>query len=46
MTEPIISSQDLTKTYGSRWIPIKAVCGIGLEVHCGEIFGLVGPDGS
>ena len=38
----MIRARDLRKNYG----PIEAVRGIDLEVHQGEIFGLIGPDGA
>ncbi len=37
-----IRTRDLRKNYG----PVEAVRGIELEVHDGEIFGLIGPDGA
>jgi ABC-2 type transport system ATP-binding protein len=37
-----IIAQNLSKTYGQT----KAVDGIGLSVHHGEIFGLLGPNGA
>ncbi len=37
-----ISVRGLRKAYG----PIKAVCGIDLEVERGEVFGLLGPNGA
>jgi len=37
-----IRTRDLRKNYG----PIEAVRGIDLDVHEGEIFGLIGPDGA
>jgi ABC-2 type transport system ATP-binding protein len=38
----VIRTRDLRKNYG----PIEAVRGIDLEVHEGEIYGLIGPDGA
>lgn len=38
----IIKSRNLKKTFGS----VKAVDGISLDVHEGEIYGIVGPDGA
>src|SRR5579871_6752801 len=35
-------ARDLKKNYG----PVEAVRGIALDVHEGEIFGLIGPDGA
>jgi ABC-2 type transport system ATP-binding protein len=37
-----IAVEGLTKRYG----PVEAVRGIGFDVHEGEIFGLIGPDGA
>ena len=37
-----IAVEGLTKRYGS----VEAVRGIGFDVHEGEIFGLIGPDGA
>ena len=42
MTTPAISAADVTKRYGD----LTAVNGISLEVHPGEIFGIVGPNGA
>jgi ABC-2 type transport system ATP-binding protein len=38
----VIHAHDLRKNYG----PVEAVRGIHLDVHEGEIFGLIGPDGA
>ena len=38
----VVHARDLRKNYG----PIEAVRGIDLDVHEGEIFGLIGPDGA
>lgn len=38
----VIRAQDLRKNYGA----VEAVRGIDLQVHEGEIFGLIGPDGA
>lgn len=42
MPSAFIETRDVTKTYGA----IHAVEGCNLEVHQGEIFGLLGPNGS
>ena len=39
---PAIRVRGLRKRYGS----IEAVRGIDLDIHNGEIFGLIGPDGA
>ena len=42
MPQPIIQIQELTKYYGD----VKAVDHLGLTVYEGEIFGILGPNGS
>ena len=42
MSEPILIAQDLRKSFGDR----EAVKGISLQVARGEVFGLLGPNGS
>lgn len=42
MGEPVIQTQDLTKQYGD----FVAVDRLNLVVHPGEVFGLLGPNGS
>jgi len=46
MNELMISIQGLAKTYGFGARKVEAVRGIDLEVHHGENFGLIGPDGT
>lgn len=46
MTASIITTENLTKTYGHGAKKVEAVRGLDLEIHRGEIFGLVGPDGA
>ena len=42
MTEPAVVVRDVSKTFGET----KALDGVSLEAHDGELFGLVGPDGA
>lgn len=42
MTEPILTVQDLVKTYGKK----NVVDGISFTVKKGEIFGILGPNGA
>lgn len=42
MSEAVITTQQLTKSYGQ----VHALRGLDLEVHRGEIFGFLGPNGS
>ena len=42
MTTPAIRATDVTKRYGD----LTAVNGVSLEVHPGEIFGIIGPHGA
>jgi branched-chain amino acid transport system ATP-binding protein len=42
MTGPVLKVADLKKSYGA----IKAVSGVSFEVLPGEIFGVIGPNGS
>jgi ABC-2 type transport system ATP-binding protein len=44
-TSPIVA-EGLVRHFGSEHARIKAVDGVDLEVHEGEIFGLLGPNGS
>jgi ABC-2 type transport system ATP-binding protein len=41
-----ISAQDLVKQFSTRHGPVIAVNGVDLQVHQGETFGLIGPDGA
>ncbi len=41
----VIDVRDLRRRYG-RFRPVEAVRGVTFAVHRGEIFGLIGPDGS
>ena len=42
MSELLLEARDLVKTFGQT----RAVDGLNLEVHPGEMVGLVGPDGA
>ena len=42
MSSPLLKVTDLKKAYGA----IKAVDGVSFEVMPGEIFGVIGPNGS
>lgn len=42
MSAPVLSVRDIYKRFGA----IQAVNGVSLEVHRGEILGLIGPNGS
>jgi ABC-2 type transport system ATP-binding protein len=46
MNDVMISVHGLVKTYGFGAKKLRAVNEVDLEVHRGEIFGLVGPDGA
>ncbi len=47
MTDRIaISAQGLKKQFKTRHGPVTAVDGVNLQVHQGETFGLIGPDGA
>jgi branched-chain amino acid transport system ATP-binding protein len=42
VSQPILAVRELSKSFGA----IKAVDGVGFDVHPGEILGLIGPNGS
>jgi ABC-2 type transport system ATP-binding protein len=42
----VIVTEGLTKVFGGRAGPLKAVENLNLRVHRGEIFGLLGPNGA
>jgi ABC-2 type transport system ATP-binding protein len=46
MTDWMISTKNLAKTYGHGRKTVEAVSSLDLQVRQGEIFGLVGPDGA
>ena len=46
--EPVIQIRNLTKTYRDFWgrKKVQALNSLSLEVNKGEVFGLLGPNGS
>ena len=44
--DPVIAVRDLRRTYGRHRRQVVAVRDVSFEVRRGEIFGLIGPDGS
>ena len=46
MTEPVIETRDLRRTFKSRTGTVEAVAGVDLCVREGEIFGFLGPNGA
>jgi lipoprotein-releasing system ATP-binding protein len=45
-TEPLLSAVDLDKSYNSKTKAVEVLAGASLEVHSGEILGIVGASGS
>jgi len=47
-SEPVIQTRNLTKIYRDFWgrKKVRALNSLSLEVHKGEVFGLLGPNGS
>ncbi len=45
-TEPLLSAVDLDKSYHSKTKAVEVLAGASLEVHSGEILGIVGASGS
>ena len=41
-----VTVNNITKSYGTKKVPVKALHGISFEVDKGELFGIIGPDGA
>lgn len=39
---PLVRARGISKKYGRRWV----LHGVDLDIPCGEIYGLIGPDGA
>ena len=46
ITQSVIQTRDLRRTFKSRAGDVEAVAGVDLDVHRGEIFGFLGPNGA
>ncbi len=43
---PVLELANLSKTYGRRGGGVRAVTGVSLTVHAGEVYGFLGPNGA
>ena len=46
MSEPVIVTEALRRTFGKKNDVVEAVAGVDLRVEAGEIFGFLGPNGA
>src|SRR4051794_25610163 len=46
MTEPVIETKELRRSFGSKDKVVEAVAGVDLRVDAGSIFGFLGPNGA
>ncbi|MDQ6672849.1 MAG: ATP-binding cassette domain-containing protein, partial [Chloroflexota bacterium] len=46
MTDTVIETHALRRTFHSRGGTVEAVAGVDLHVEAGEVFGFLGPNGA
>ena len=46
MSEPVIVTEALRRTFGKKDDVVEAVAGVDLRVEAGSIFGFLGPNGA